>query len=74
MGLSTGTRLEPYEILSSLAAGGVGAVYRARDTRLERTVVVKVLNSNLSINSEVKQRFRSAHNLRPSASSHLPAL
>jgi serine/threonine protein kinase/WD40 repeat protein len=57
MGLSTGTRLGPYEILSSLGAGGMGEVYRARDTRLERTVAVKVLNSNLSINPELKQRF-----------------
>jgi len=57
MALSTGTRLGPYEILAPLGAGGMGEVYRARDTRLERTVAVKVLNSNLSVNPELKQRF-----------------
>ncbi len=48
MTLPTGTRLGPYEILSPLGAGGMGEVYRAKDTRLERTVAVKVLPSHLS--------------------------
>jgi eukaryotic-like serine/threonine-protein kinase len=41
MSLSQGARLGPYEILSPLGAGGMGEVYRARDTRLERTVSVR---------------------------------
>ena len=57
MPLSTGTRLGPYEIVSPLGAGGMGEVYRARDTRLDRTVAVKVLSSHLSSNQELKQRF-----------------
>ncbi len=57
MGLTSGTRLGPYEIQSPLGAGGMGEVYRARDTRLDRTVAVKILPSHLSENAEAKQRF-----------------
>jgi len=57
MALTSGTKLGPYEIQSPLGAGGMGEVYRARDTRLERTVAVKVLPSHLSGNPEAKQRF-----------------
>jgi eukaryotic-like serine/threonine-protein kinase len=57
MSLSAGTKLGPYEILSLLGAGGMGEVYRARDTRLERTVAIKVLSSRLSSDSGLKQRF-----------------
>ena len=57
MALSTGTRLGPYEIVAPLGAGGMGEVYRAKDTRLGREVAVKVLSSHLSANEEVRQRF-----------------
>jgi eukaryotic-like serine/threonine-protein kinase len=57
MALSAGTKLGPYEILSQLGSGGIGEVYRARDTRLDREVAVKILPSHLSENTEAKQRF-----------------
>ena len=57
MPLAGGTRLGPYEIVGPIGAGGMGEVYRARDTRLERTVAVKVLPGHLSANPELRQRF-----------------
>jgi eukaryotic-like serine/threonine-protein kinase len=57
MTLTSGTRLGPYEIESPLGAGGMGEVYRARDTRLDRTVAIKVLNSQLVANAELRARF-----------------
>src|SRR5262249_26867648 len=57
MGLRSGTKLGPYEILTPLGAGGMGEVYSARDTRLDRTVAVKILPEHLSSNSEARQRF-----------------
>jgi eukaryotic-like serine/threonine-protein kinase len=57
MALTSGTRLGPYEIESPLGAGGMGEVYRARDTRLNRTVAIKVLPHHLSSNPDLKQRF-----------------
>src|SRR5579862_3097293 len=57
MGLFAGSRLGPYEIVSPLGAGGMGEVYRARDTRLDRTVAIKVLASHLSSSPELKQRL-----------------
>ncbi|MBZ5649229.1 MAG: serine/threonine-protein kinase [Acidobacteriia bacterium] len=57
MSLASGTKLGPYEIESPLGAGGMGEVYRARDTRLDRIVAVKILPSHLSSNLEAKQRF-----------------
>ena len=56
MGLTSGTKLGPYEIVSPLGAGGMGEVYRALDTRLDRTVAIKILPAHLSDN-EAKQRF-----------------
>src|SRR5450432_3944651 len=57
MALTSGTRLGPYEIQSPLGAGGMGEVYRALDTRLQRIVAVKILPSHLSENPEAKERF-----------------
>jgi eukaryotic-like serine/threonine-protein kinase len=57
MSLSPGSRLGPYEILSPLGAGGMGEVYRARDTRLGRDVAVKILPPRLHASAEVRARF-----------------
>jgi serine/threonine protein kinase/dipeptidyl aminopeptidase/acylaminoacyl peptidase len=57
MALNSGTKLGPYEIQSPLGAGGMGEVYRAKDTRLDRIVAVKILPGHLSDNIEAKQRF-----------------
>jgi serine/threonine protein kinase/tetratricopeptide (TPR) repeat protein len=57
MTIEAGTRLGPYEILSPIGAGGMGEVYRARDTRLEREVAVKVLAHSLSKDLEALARF-----------------
>jgi eukaryotic-like serine/threonine-protein kinase len=57
MPLPSGTKLGPYEIVSPLGAGGMGEVYRARDTRLDRTVAIKVLPQQLADTLEARQRF-----------------
>jgi Tol biopolymer transport system component len=57
MALTSGTKLGPYEIVSPLGAGGMGEVYRARDTRLDRTVAIKILPAHLSSDPIRKQRF-----------------
>ena len=57
MSLATGTQLGPYEIIGALGAGGMGEVYRARDTRLDRVVAIKVLPSHLSTDPEAHERF-----------------
>jgi Tol biopolymer transport system component len=73
--LSPGTRLGPYEIVSPIGAGGMGEVYRAKDTRLDRDVAVKVLSSHLSTSEEVRQRFeREAKTISKFSHPHICAL
>src|SRR5262245_4606850 len=55
--MTAGTRLGPYEIVAPLGAGGMGEVYRARDTRLDRTVAVKILPSGLAADPQFRERF-----------------
>ena len=57
MAITPGSRLGPYEIVSLLGAGGMGEVYRARDTRLEREVAIKVLPEAVAINPDRRRRF-----------------
>ncbi len=57
MPLSPGSKLGPYEILAPLGAGGMGEVYKARDTRLDRVVAIKVLLSSTVADAERKRRF-----------------
>ena len=57
MALAAGTRLGPYEILAAIGAGGMGEVYRARDTKLDRDVAIKVLPSALAQDPERLARF-----------------
>src|SRR5437764_13167988 len=57
MALSNGTKLGPYEILAPAGAGGMGEVYRARDTRLDREVAVKILPAAMSANADIRERF-----------------
>ena len=58
MALASGARLGPYEILSAIGAGGMGEVYRARDTRLDRTVAIKVLPPEFSADPDRLARFQ----------------
>src|SRR2546427_6064348 len=75
MALTFGTKLGPYEILSAIGAGGMGEVYRARDTRLERDVAVKVLPEHLTSNDELRQRFeREAKTISQLSHPHICAL
>lgn len=57
MSLDAGTKLGPYVVVAHVAAGGMGEVYRARDTRLDRTVAIKTLPAKFSASAELKQRF-----------------
>ena len=57
MALASGDRLGPYEIVSPIGAGGMGEVYKAKDTRLDRTVAIKVMPARVAGDPEMKQRF-----------------
>src|SRR5215468_3841978 len=75
MSLQPSTRLGPYEIISSIGAGGMGEVYRARDTRLDRIVAVKVLPEHLSSNPQLRERFeREARAISRLSHPHICAL
>jgi eukaryotic-like serine/threonine-protein kinase len=75
MALTSGTKLGPYEIRSALGAGGMGEVYRARDTRLDRFVAVKVLHSQVACSPELKMRFeREARTLSSLSHPHICSL
>src|SRR5260370_40091305 len=75
MTISVGTRLGPYEVQSPLGAGGMGEVWKARDTRLERTVAIKVLPDHLASSPDVRQRFeREAKTISALSHPHICAL
>jgi len=75
MSLDPGTKLGPFEIQSLLGAGGMGEVYRARDSRLDRTVAIKVLPSDLAANPESRQRLeREARSISKLSHPHICAL
>jgi serine/threonine protein kinase len=75
MTLASGTRLGPYELLAPVGAGGMGEVYRAKDTRLDRTVAVKVLPAHLSSSVDYRQRFeREAKTISQLSHPHICAL
>ena len=75
MTLAAGSRLGPYEILSAIGAGGMGEVYKARDTRLERTVALKVLPEHLTSDADLRQRFeREAKTISQISHPHICAL
>ena len=57
MSLMSGTKLGPYEIIAPIGAGGMGEVYKARDTRLDRTVAIKVLPEHLAKDPDRRERF-----------------
>jgi Tol biopolymer transport system component len=72
---ATGTRLGPYEVSSAIGAGGMGEVYKARDTRLDRDVAIKVLSAHLSTTEEIRQRFeREAKTISKFSHPHICAL
>jgi serine/threonine protein kinase len=75
MALSAGTRLGPYEILSLLGVGGMGEVYKDRDTRLDRTVALKILSPTLAADPQFRERFeREARTISQLDHPHICAL
>jgi eukaryotic-like serine/threonine-protein kinase len=75
MPITAGSRLGPYEILSAIGAGGMGEVYRAKDTRLERPVAIKVLPERFPGSAETRQRSeREAKTISQPSHPHICAL
>src|SRR6266699_9396 len=75
MAIASGRRLGPYEILSAIGAGGMGEVYKARDTRLDRIVAIKVLSSQLASDPQFRERFdREARTISQLDHPHICAL
>jgi eukaryotic-like serine/threonine-protein kinase len=75
MPLTLGTKFGPYEIVAPIGAGGMGEVYRATDTRLDRTVAIKVISGDVTVSQEAKQRFdREARALSSFSHPHICAL
>src|SRR3954464_987132 len=75
MPLAPGAKLGPYEVISPIGAGGMGEVYRARDTRLDRSVAIKIVSGDLTANPELRQRFeREARALSSLSHPHICAL
>src|SRR5262249_56880185 len=75
MPLSSGTMLGPYEIQAPAGSGGMGEVYKARDTRLDRTVAIKVLPENLAADPELRQRLeREARSISKLSHPHICTL
>ena len=70
MSLSLGTRLGPYEIQSPLGAGGMGEVYKARDTRLDRTVAIKILPRRVAADPAIPSTGSTAKPARSRSSKH----
>ena len=58
MSLQPGTTLGPYQVTAKIGEGGMGEVYRAKDTRLDRTVAIKVLPEHVASDPDLKQRFK----------------
>jgi serine/threonine protein kinase len=58
MSLAAGSKLGPYEVLGPIGAGGMGEVYRARDTRLHRTVAIKLVRRELAKRGDFRERFQ----------------
>src|SRR5467141_784747 len=75
MNLESGTKFGPYEIVSSIGAGGMAEVYKALDTRLNRTVAIKVLHEQLWSDPQAKERFeREARTVAALNHSHICTL
>ena len=77
MSLPAGAKLGPYEVVAPIGAGGMGEVYRARDTRLNRTVAIKILPPTLARDPQLHQesiRARGARHFLAAAPTHLCAV